>query len=218
MVPYARLEVAMITLIGGVATVIVAYGFGFWALVPAVVALAVLSFYRDPVRHPPAESNVILAPADGRVVKISRNVEGPDGTPVLRVMIFLSIFDVHVNRSPCAGRVVEVDYRRGEFLNALRSAADTRNESNTVTIDPAKPFPGPIRIRQIAGVLARRIVCVVRVGERMAAGERFGMIKLGSRTEVCLPESPNWELCVAAGAKVAAGKTILAQLRPDTTP
>lgn len=214
MAPYARLEVALTLLMGAIVTAVCAIGLGWWAVLPAVVALALLSFYRDPQRHPPGEANLILAPADGKIVEISRDVTAAGGGRVLRIMIFLSVFNVHINRSPCAGTVRTVAYQPGLFLNALRADANTRNESNTVIIDPQTPLPGPIHVRQVAGVLARRIVCAVHDGAHLTAGQRFGMIKLGSRTEVCMPEHPDWDVRVAVGQHVKGGLTVLAQLRP----
>jgi len=210
---YARVEELLIVVVGGGLSAVVAHLAGWWALVPAFLAAALLAFYRDPQRQSPTAGDLVLAPADGRVVEIARHVPGPDGTGRLRIMIFLSVFDVHVNRSPCAGRVAEVQYRPGQFVNALSAAADTRNECNTITLEPAPPLPGPISVRQIAGILARRIVCAVQPGDRLTAGQRFGMIKLGSRTEVCLPESPDWEVLVEAGRQVYAGLTPLLRLR-----
>ncbi len=213
MAPYARLEITLIVVIGGGITAAIAAHFGVWGLLPAVVLLALLSFYRDPPRRPPIGAELILAPADGKVVEITRDAEGPDGSRVLRIMIFLSVFNVHINRSPCAGRVREITYCCGEFLNALQADANTRNECNTIVLDPAGKLPGPVRVRQIAGVLARRIVCVAEVGDELVAGQRLGMIKLGSRTEVCLPVDPRWEIRVSVGQKVKAGLTVLARLR-----
>lgn len=215
MAPYARVEVTLTLLIGGLITAGCAYWLGWWAIATAVLALALLSFYRDPARHPPGQTNLILAPADGKIVEIVRDVAEVDGERVLRIMIFLSVFNVHINRSPCAGTVRTVTYRPGQFLNALNAEANTRNESNTVIIDPQAPLPGPVRVRQIAGVLARRIVCAVQGGAYLTAGQRFGMIKLGSRTEVCVPEHPDWDVRVAVGQHVKGGLTILARLRPD---
>ncbi len=213
MAPYARVEITLIVLIGGVLTTVSAWLFGFWALVPGVLAVALLSFYRDPPRRSPTGEQLVLAPADGKIVEVTRNVADPDGNRWLRIMVFLSVTNVHINRSPCAGRVTAVDYQPGEFLNALRPEADLRNENNTLTIDPAAPLPGPVRVRQIAGVLARRIVCRAGTGDRLTAGQRFGMIKLGSRTELCLPEDTRWEILVDRGIKVKAGITVLARLR-----
>jgi phosphatidylserine decarboxylase len=217
MAPYARREVGLIAALGMVATAATAYFVGVWAVLPALVALALLSFYRDPKREPPAGDDVVLAAADGKVVVIERGVEGPDGGRVLRIMIFLSVLNVHINRSPCAGRVTEVHYRPGQFRSALRAAASTCNECNTITLAPAGSWPGPVRVRQIAGILARRIVCTARVGDRLAAGQRLGMIKLGSRTEVCLADDPRWQVQVHLGQQVRAGRTVLARLKPPST-
>lgn len=216
MTAYARREEILITLLGGVVTLLLALGLGWWALIPAVLTLALLSFYRDPPRRSPPDKDVILAPADGRVVEITRAVTNPDGNPCVRIMIFLSVTNVHINRSPCAATVTTTNYRPGRFINALSSAADTQNESNTLLLAPEPPLPGPIRVRQIAGVLARRIVCAVQPQDRLAAGQRFGMIKLGSRTEICLPEDPGWVLCTQVGGNVKAGLTILARFQPQS--
>jgi phosphatidylserine decarboxylase len=216
---YARREIWLIAVVGVAVTVLIGWLFHWWALVPLLLTLALLLFFRDPYRRPPTADNLILAPADGKVVEISRDVPSPDGKGrKLRIMIFLSVFDVHVNRSPCAGRVKEIEYRRGEFLNALSAEADSRNECNTLTIEPHSPLPGPVRVRQIAGVLARRIVCTVCAGDELAGGQRFGMIKLGSRTEVCLPEDRGWKVLVAMGQSVRAGLTVLARLGPPQSP
>lgn len=200
-------------MIGALAAAGVGYFFAWWALVPAVVALALLAFYRDPPRRVPEGSGLVLAVADGKIVEVARDVEVAGIGRAVRIMTFLSVLDVHINRSPCAGRVREVVYRRGEFLSALRSEADARNESNTLVLEPAEPLPGPVRVRQIAGVLARRIVCTVEAGQVLAAGGRYGMIKLGSRTEVCLPEDAGWEVLVKPGDVVRAGRTVLARYR-----
>jgi phosphatidylserine decarboxylase len=211
MTPYARTEVTAIAIVGGGLAIVVAIGLGWWGLVPAVLAGAVLSFYRDPSRRPPAGDHLILAPADGKIVGIEPDATDAEGRRVLRIRIFLSVFNVHINRSPCAGRVIDVAYRAGQFLNALNDAADERNECNTITIEPATPLPGPIGVRQIAGVLARRIVCAVSEGESLRAGQRVGMIKLGSRTEITLPADGRWRIDVRVGQRVRAGLTVLAR-------
>jgi phosphatidylserine decarboxylase len=216
MSPYARIECSLLVLVGGAVTILTGLHAGLWALLPALLALALLAFYRDPPRRIPSDRACVLAPADGKIVAVTRQAAGPDGTPVVRVMVFLSVFNVHLNRSPCAGQVLQVDYRPGLFLNALRTEADERNESNRLTLRP-DTLPGPIHVRQIAGVLARRIVCAAKPGQPLAAGERYGMIKLGSRTEILLPEDPRWELCVTVGDRVCAGTSVLAHFRagPD---
>lgn len=213
---YARLEIALIILLGGGLTAVTAYYLKLWALLPAVLALALLAFYRDPPRRVPRRENVLVAPADGRITEITRDYNAADERgPLLRVVVFLSVLDAHINRSPCAGRVTDVTYRPGEFLNALKAESTDRNENNLVTIEPRPPIPGPVRVRQIAGVLARRIVCAAKPGDHLATGERFGMIKFGSRTELCVGEDPRWQLAVHVGDHVKAGVTVLAALREE---
>ncbi|TWT40580.1 phosphatidylserine decarboxylase [Phycisphaerae bacterium RAS1] len=216
MSPYAKPEVCSITLIGAAATLAAAWYFGWLALVPALLTLALLSFYRHPRRTPPIGDRLVVSPADGKVVSITRNVPGESGTPELRIMVFLSVFNVHINRSPCGGRVLKSEYKPGLFLNALSAEADTRNEANTLTLQPSAPLPGPIRVRQIAGVLARRIVCAAKPGDSLTLGEPMGMIKLGSRTELVVPEDPRWVIAVKLGQAVKGGLTIMARLSDGT--
>ncbi len=217
MAPYARVEEWLTLIVGGAVIAVVAVFGGWWALLPGAIVVFLLSFYRDPPRRVPPGENLIISAADGKVVEISRNLTGPDGEPVMRIMVFLSVFNVHVNRAPCAGRVRAVDYRPGQYLNALRPEADTLNEANTLVLDPTGPLPGPVRVRQIAGVLARRIVCAAKPGDVLTAGQRYGMIKLGSRTEIVMPESPDWEVLVQIGQKVKGGRTVLARLAAGGT-
>jgi phosphatidylserine decarboxylase len=213
MTRYARFEVNLIAFAAALLTVVVGWSAGWWGLLPALLGVALLAFYRDPPRRGCRDRDVLLAPADGRVMSVTRSFEDGDGAgPALRIVIFLSVFDVHVNRSPCAGRVARVDYHPGRFLSALRAAADSVNESNTLTIIPQPPLPGPVTVRQIAGALARRIVCAVGPQDTLSAGQRFGMIKLGSQTELRVPEDPRWCEVVQAGARVYAGRTVLARL------
>jgi len=144
-------------------------------------------------------------------MSVERDWSAPEGGRDLRICIFLSVMNCHVNRSPCAGTVTDIIYSPGLFLNALRPDATLRNENNLIVLNPAAPLPGPIRVRQIAGLLAKRIVCAVQPGTSLAAGERVGMIKLGSQTEVRAPEDPKWKVCVQPGQNVRAGVTILAE-------
>lgn len=170
----------------------------------ALLALAGFSlfFFRDPERSPAEEGAVLLAPADGRITEAGPAGEGEPGT--LRVSIFLSPLDVHVNRAPTAARVAAVRYRAGEFRAAYRADAAARNEQNELALDTPH---GPVRVRQIAGVLARRIVCRARPGDRLRPGERFGLIRFGSRTDTLLP--PGVRLAVRPGARVRAGETVI---------
>jgi phosphatidylserine decarboxylase len=216
MAPYARLEITLILLIGAIVTIVTGVYLHWWALLPGLLALALLLFYRDPPRKTPEGDDLLIAAADGRITMVERDYRAGDGdTRELRIVIFLSVLDAHINRAPCAGIVTDVQYLPGEFLNALRAEATARNESNLVTIRPRPPLPGPVHVRQIAGVLARRVVCTLEPGDEVSAGERFGMIKLGSQTEIRAPEDPRWEVLVNRGDCVKAGLTTLARLRPQ---
>jgi phosphatidylserine decarboxylase len=179
---------------------------GAWFALPLFAAgLFVMYFFRDPERVIPAEPGPIaVAPADGRVVDV-REVEH-DGRPFRRISIFLSIFDVHVNRAPVAGVIRDVEYSRGRFLVASKLEASAENERNTVTVEGPE---GVVIFRQIAGILARRIVFWKKKGESVARGERVGLIKFGSRVDVLL--EPDWEVVVSKGRRVRAGSTILAR-------
>ncbi len=180
----------------------------WWAAVPlTLVALACLGFFRDPERTPPAVTGAILAPADGRVMGVVDVDDGWVGRAV-RVSIFLSPLDVHVNRSPVAGLVRDVQYAPGRFLAAYRDEASELNERCTVALegDSAR-----LTVRQIAGVLARRIVCRARAGDKLQAGERYGLIRFGSRTDLVVPRGT--ELRVQVGDRVRGGETIMGVLR-----
>ena len=159
-------------------------------------------FFRDPERRPPDDGMALLAPADGRVTEAGPTNEGEPGTQ--RVSIFLSIFDVHINRAPAAGEIRAVRYREGAFRAAFRKDAAERNERNELEMTNER---GTIRIRQIAGVVARRIVCRVRAGDRLARGERFGLIRFGSRTDLLLP--PGVSVSVRPGDRVRGGLTVI---------
>lgn len=214
MAQYARIEVTLIALLGGGLTFAIAWYLGWWALLPAVLTLALLSFYRDPPRRIPRGDNLLLSPADGRIMSIERGWTPDDsGAPELRICIFLSVANVHVNRAPCAGRVRDVNYTAGQFLDARTAEATCRNENSLLTLEPAAPLPAPVRVRQIAGLLAKRIVCTLKPGDTVAAGQRFGMIKLGSQTEIRVPDDPRWDVRVRAGESVKGGSTVLAELK-----
>ena len=185
---------------------------GWWALAIPLLALWVftLAFFRDPNRIIPTGAGVLVAPADGKVTEVSRveSIPGIDG-PALRISIFLSVFDVHINRSPCAGRVVKTDYRKGEFLDARHPECGVRNEAMKVTLSPESGIPGPIFVTQIAGLIARRIICRVKPGDSLARGERFGLIKFGSRTELVIPWHDGVKPAVQVGDKVKGGETVM---------
>ena len=161
-------------------------------------------FFRDPERRTPSDAHALLAPADGRVTEVGPAGEGDAETQ--RVSIFLSIFDVHINRAPTAGQVLAVRYREGAFKAAFRKDAAERNERNELEMTTER---GTVRVRQIAGVVARRIVCRARVGDRLGMGERFGLIRFGSRTDLLLPAGAR--LTVRPGDRVRAGVSVIGQ-------
>lgn len=216
MAPYARREVFLIAVLGTALVLLVAWLLGWWALLPASVVIFLLSFYRDPPRPCPSDERLVLSPADGTIMSVERGYRGPEGGPAeVRICIFLSVFNVHVNRSPCRGQVRAIAHQAGKFLNAMKPEATLENENNLLTLDPQAPLPGPIRVRQIAGLLAKRIVCATQEGAWLAAGQRYGMIKLGSQTEIRMPDDGRWDVRVRAGDKVKGGLTILAVLHEN---
>lgn len=172
------------------------------AIVAAGLGLFVAYFFRDPDRNIPSAPGLIVAPADGRVVRIQS--EGGH----TRVSIFLSVFNVHINRSPIGGRVEDVRYSRGRFLAAFDHRASVENEQNTLTLDG-----DGIRLEctQIAGLVARRIVCRAKPGDVLVRGERFGLIRFGSRTDLVLP--PGVEVQVRVGEKIRGGSSVIGRIR-----
>lgn len=177
-----------------------------------VVGLLVAWFFRNPRRVPPDDPTAVVSPADGTVVAIEEieHDEYIDG-PAILVGIFLSLFNVHVNRSPRPARVIGLAYRRGKFLNAMRPESSRENEQLAVRLEETTAPYRPLIVRQITGAVARRIVCWLKPGDELDTGEVFGMIKLGSRTELVLPREEGVELAVELGDKVQAGRSILAR-------
>jgi phosphatidylserine decarboxylase len=179
-------------------------------ILPLLLAAFFLWFFRDPNRRIPAGEGVIVSPADGKVEEADW-IETTAGSRV-RVAIFLNVFDVHVNRVPAEGVITLVEHREGQFLNALRPESALHNEQTMVTIDAGSYS---VSFKQIAGVLARRIVCRLQTGERVERGQRMGMIKFGSRVDVLLPASV--ELRVKAGDRVKGGSSVLGVV-PNAAP
>jgi len=182
------------------------------AIVPAVLLSLIVWFFRDPPRRVPEGPGLMVSPADGKIAEITR-VDHDEfvGGPAVRIGIFLSIFNVHLNRTPCSSRVVALRYHPGEFLNAINPASALRNENMWIGLEENEPPYRRLVVRQIAGAIARRIVCVLRPGEDLARGQRVGMIKLGSRTELILPDSEDLDVLVQVGQKVKAGNTVMAR-------
>jgi phosphatidylserine decarboxylase len=177
-----------------------------WSLVPLLLAVFFLWFFRDPARAIPHGEGLVVSPADGKVTEV-RRVTTPEGES-LRLSIFLSVFDVHVNRSPVGGLLREVQYQKGEFLNALNPASAERNEQNLAVIEADEGYT--VSFKQIAGLLARRIVFNPESGARLERGQRIGMIKFGSRVDVLLPG--NAQLQVKLGDRVKGGSSVLANI------
>jgi phosphatidylserine decarboxylase len=189
----------------------------FWAWSPLGWIATLLTiwcalFFRDPLRVTPVRDGIVVAPADGRVSMIGRVLPpaelGLGDRPLPRVSIFMSVFNCHVNRSPVTGRIDRIAYRPGKFINAELDKASEDNERNSLVISTTN---GRIGVTQIAGLVARRIVCFVREGQTIGVGERFGLIRFGSRLDVYLPEGT--VPLVAEGQTAIAGETILADFR-----
>lgn len=180
------------------------------AAIPLLLAAFFLWFFRDPERRIPAVQGAIVSPADGKITEISAIEE--NGERRTRISIFLNVFDVHVNRSPVSGVIEDVRYQKGQFRNAMGAASAESNEQNVVTI---RSDAGWVVMKQIAGLLARRIVFNKKVGDTLERGERVGLIKFGSRTDVIFPA--NVEMKVSVGDRVKGGSTLLAIAQPVPT-
>ena len=180
---------------------------GFWyvAAFLIVVALFMAFFFRDPKRVPPSDPDVVVSPADGKVTRVGPVAQGADSPTV--ISIFLSPLDVHINRSPIPGKIVDVRYSPGKFLMATNEKASLVNEQNALTIQGEKIT---VVCKQIAGILARRVVCWKGKGDNLGLGERFGMIKFSSRTDVLLPA--NVRVTVKEGERVRGGTTVIGRI------
>ena len=191
------------------AGLVLGFAFGPWGAVPVIILAAfVLFFFRDPARRSPEGAGLVLSPADGRVSEIVRERQG------VRVSIFLSVLDCHINRSPVGGKVREAKYTRGRFHPAWQGRASRENERNHLVI---RSDSGDFGVTQVAGVLARRIVCTKKPGDEVMRGERIGLIRFGSRTDLHLP--PGIEPLVAVGDRVRGGLTVMARALPaEQTP
>jgi phosphatidylserine decarboxylase len=179
-----------------------------WAILPALLAVFLLWFFRDPERVIPQQPGAVVSPGDGKVTDVSPVTVGSDRWT--RISIFLSVFDVHVNRSPIAGTIREIRYQKGQFLNAMNQASAEQNEQNIVTVEGEGQR---VVFKQIAGLLARRIVFNPKVGDRLERGQRVGLIKFGSRVDVLLGSGAS--VNVKVGDRVQGGASVLAHLQPS---
>jgi phosphatidylserine decarboxylase len=177
-----------------------------WSIAPVLLAAFFLWFFRDPQRAIPCEPGLIVSPGDGLVTETA-SITTPEG-PRQRISIFLSVFDVHVNRSPIAGVLSSVRYQKGQYLNAMNRTSADRNEQNIATVRGQEI---EVTFHQIAGLLARRIVFNLREGDTVERGQRVGLIKFGSRVNVLLP--PAAEICVKVGQRVKGGSSVLAVMK-----
>ena len=193
--------------VGMLVAAAVVWQFSPWlAIVPLILGAFFLWFFRDPERRVPDEIGLVVSPADGKVTDVSH--VGTDGSARTRISIFLNVFNVHVNRSPIAGVVREVMYRKGRFGNALAGHSSEENEQNIVTVEGEGQT---VVFKQIAGLLARRIVFTRKVGDSVERGERIGLIKFGSRVDVLL--APEVEVRVKVGDHVAGGSSVLGRMQ-----
>ena len=209
-------------LIGSVvlAAVMIGAGVGgpFWwplALVAFLTLIWLFAFFRDPERIVPAEERVMVSPADGTVSDVTEIASEPllGGVPAVRVGIFLSVFNVHVNRSPCDGKVLSITYKKGKFINAMKhDKASDENESNTVVLgEPTTGKPVAV-VKQIVGLIARRIIFTAGQGDALRMGDRIGMIKFGSRTELSIPKWMEPQIKVQVGQTVRGAMDVIAVL------
>jgi phosphatidylserine decarboxylase len=187
----------------------VLYLFPIYSIIPFLVVAYLILFFREPLRKPTSDESTVISPADGRIVGIQEIEEnGYLNRRVYMISIFMSIFNVHVNYAPVNGKVDYMYYRKGSFKNALKDAASFINENNTIGI---KCRNSTMAVRQIAGMIARRIICSCSVGDEVKAGQKIGIIKFGSRVDIFLPLDS--ELLVNVSQKVRGGETLLARLK-----
>jgi phosphatidylserine decarboxylase len=192
----------------GAVTLLVHYLGGIaWSWPLWIIFIFVLQFFRDPQRIPAMGRDLVLSPADGRIVVVEKTNDPYAGREALKISVFMNVFNVHSNRSAVSGLVKEVQYFPGKFVNADLDKASTENERNAVVIDANGQI---VTLVQVAGLIARRILCYIHVGDRLKAGERYGFIRFGSRVDVYLPLSA--EPLVSVGDKVFATNTALARV------
>jgi phosphatidylserine decarboxylase len=213
--PFARWGLAELQLMGWpllLVTILLANACWYLAPLPAACLCLIVYFFRDPLRSIPTGPGLLVAPADGRVAEITRLAHDEFiGGPAVRIGVFLSIFNVHLNRAPVAARVLALRYCPGRFMNALNPESALQNENTWIGLEEESPPHRRLIVRQISGAIARRIVCNLRPGELLARGQKFGMIKLGSRTELILADADDLTIEVLVGQRILAGTTVMAR-------
>ncbi|NQW70882.1 MAG: phosphatidylserine decarboxylase [Betaproteobacteria bacterium] len=196
-----------LALVGIIALLVHYLGGLVWSWPFWIIFIFVLQFFRDPQRIPALGRDLVLSPADGRIVVVAKATDPYAGREALKISVFMNVFNVHSNRSSVNGLVREIQYFPGKFVNADLDKASTENERNAVVIDANGQI---VTLVQVAGLIARRILCYIHVGDRLKAGERYGFIRFGSRVDVYLPLTA--EPLVSVGDKVFATNTALARL------
>jgi len=204
--PLIAREGWMILLAAFAAALIATWLVGNWSIPFWIWAFFALQFFRDPVRVPPMDDDAVIAPADGRIVAVEKVNDPYLEREALKISVFMNVFNVHSNKSPVDGEVKQRWYVPGSFVNADLDKASTENERNALWIQTAR---GDVTSVQIAGLIARRILCYVRTGDKLVRGQRYGFIRFGSRVDVYLPTTARPE--VSIGQKVSGGRTILAR-------
>ncbi len=191
-----------------IASLLATYFYGWWSLPLWLITVFVVQFFRDPARPIPTDPEAVLSPADGRIVVVGKALDPYRQVEMLKISVFMNVFNVHSNRSPVDGRVEKVEYFAGSFVNAALDKASIENERNAVLVHTASGRN--ITFVQIAGLVARRILCYTRAGDTLRRGQRYGFIRFGSRVDVYLPLDAT--PLVSIGDKVSASSTVLAKL------
>ena len=208
--PVAREGLPFILISGGVTLLFLFTGFVFFAIFAGIISLFIVYFFRDPERKTDVDDRAVLTPADGKVLNIQyiKDSDNPLGEPAVKIGIFMSVFNVHVNRIPLSGRISKITYHPGKFFSANLDKASTENERNGITLETSDGRK--IIVVQIAGLIARRIVCWIKEGDDVLKGQRFGLIRFGSKLEIYLPD--DIRININPRHKVKAGKTVLGYL------
>jgi phosphatidylserine decarboxylase len=204
--PLIAREGWLVLLAAFTAAVLATVFLGVWSIPFWIWAIFALQFFRDPARVPPSDDDAVISPADGRIVAVEKVRDSYLDRDALKISVFMNVFNVHSNKSPVDGEIKGLWYTPGSFVNADLDKASTENERNALWIQTSR---GDVTSVQIAGLIARRILCYVRVGDKLARGQRYGFIRFGSRVDIYLPTTARAE--VSIGQKVTGGRTILAR-------
>ncbi len=208
--PVAAEGYPFIALFAFITLVFALLGWAFLTVISLALTLFTVYFFRNPERHPPLDPDAVIAPADGKIVFVGAVQEERSlKTEAIKVSIFMSVFNVHVNRAPFSGKVIDLFYNKGEFFNAALDKASLSNEQAGILLETERGHR--ILFVQIAGLIARRIVSYPVIGEQLARGERYGLIRFGSRVDVYLP--PETEVTVRLGERTVAGESVLGYLK-----